>query len=128
MEGAQLRAPTKLTTMDCGKCGGTFALNERFRLEREENGGSWYCPYCRTSWRYTESENDKLRRQLKNAEKRAEWARQDAKHAENRRRAAAGQLTKIKRRVSRGVCPCCNRTFENLAKHMESKHPDYSEG
>lgn len=22
-------------------------------------------------------------------------------------------------------CPCCNRTFQNLQRHMTSKHPDY---
>lgn len=36
-----------------------------------------------------------------------------------------GQVTKVKRRVSKGVCPCCNRTFENLARNMESQHPAY---
>jgi hypothetical protein len=24
------------------------------------------------------------------------------------------------------VCPCCNRTFENLARHMNSKHRGYA--
>ena len=23
-----------------------------------------------------------------------------------------------------GTCPCCNRTFTNLARHMASKHKD----
>jgi hypothetical protein len=29
--------------------------------------------------------------------------------------------------VANGVCPCCNRTFQNLARHMAGKHPDYEE-
>ena len=32
-------------------------------------------------------------------------------------------LTRVKNRVSRGVCPNCNRTFKDLARHMASKHP-----
>jgi hypothetical protein len=24
-----------------------------------------------------------------------------------------------------GVCPCCNRTFQQLARHMKAKHPGY---
>lgn len=31
----------------------------------------------------------------------------------------------IKKRVGNGVCPCCNRTFENLSRHMSCKHPEY---
>ena len=47
---------------------------------------------------------------------------------ETRRRAAAkGQLTKVKKRVGNGVCPCCTRSFTDLARHMESKHPAYVE-
>lgn len=38
---------------------------------------------------------------------------------------ARGQLTKLKRRVSNGVCPCCNRSFADLHRHMTEKHPDY---
>jgi len=39
--------------------------------------------------------------------------------------AARGRVTKIKRRVQHGVCPCCNRTFSNLASHMKTKHPEF---
>lgn len=27
-------------------------------------------------------------------------------------------------RIGAGICPCCNRTFSQLARHMQSKHPD----
>ena len=46
---------------------------------------------------------------------------------ERSRSAIKGQLTRAKRRISKGVCPCCNRTFQNLANHISEKHPDYSE-
>tara|TARA_Y100000310_G_scaffold338946_1_gene430083 strand:- start:1163 stop:1354 length:192 start_codon:yes stop_codon:yes gene_type:complete len=38
-----------------------------------------------------------------------------------------GQVTKLKNRAKAGVCPCCNRTFQNLSRHMETKHPDFGE-
>jgi len=34
---------------------------------------------------------------------------------------AAKAQRKLKR-VHRGVCPDCNRSFENLARHMHTKH------
>ena len=39
--------------------------------------------------------------------------------------ATRGHLTRAKKQVHRtenGVCPHCNRTFQNLARHMKSKH------
>ncbi|HEX9950777.1 MAG TPA: hypothetical protein VGB53_03340 [Rubricoccaceae bacterium] len=37
-----------------------------------------------------------------------------------KRRAAAqkGAHTRTKKRIAAGVCPCCNRTFQDLARHM----------
>jgi hypothetical protein len=34
-------------------------------------------------------------------------------------------MTRIKKRVAAGVCPCCNRSFKDLARHMAGQHPDY---
>jgi hypothetical protein len=28
-------------------------------------------------------------------------------------------------RIGNGVCPCCNRSFTNLRRHMTTKHPEY---
>lgn len=35
---------------------------------------------------------------------------------------------KTSRRLSRGVCPCCNRTFNQMARHMRTKHPEFIAG
>ncbi|HYC31767.1 MAG TPA: hypothetical protein VEB59_05720, partial [Gemmatimonadales bacterium] len=43
-------------------------------------------------------------------------------------RSTKGVVTKIKRRVAGGVCPCCNRTFSDLARHMSGKHPGWGNG
>ena len=29
--------------------------------------------------------------------------------------------------MANGVCPCCNRSFENLRNHMHTQHPDYGQ-
>lgn len=130
----ELNFSVTLTRMSCGECAGTFAINEQYRLQRKEKGGSWNCPYCKTSWSYSESTVNELKRELaveKNrtelAIKRKEWAEQEAKVERNRAGAYKGIITKIKSRVSKGVCPCCNRTFANLARHMGTQHPDYVE-
>lgn len=79
-----------------------------------------------------ESEADKLRRERDRlaqriAQKDDEITRQREMReaAERRASAARGQVTKIKNRVGHGVCPCCNRTFGNLASHMMNQHPNF---
>lgn len=41
-----------------------------------------------------------------------------------RTNAYKGNVTKLKKRASAGLCPCCNRHFTNLQRHIASKHPD----
>ncbi len=94
---------------------------------------TFYCPYGHAQVYVTgESEAAKLRRERDNAVQRiAEW--QDQARLEEERRKEAekalavtrGQLTKTKKRVSGGVCPCCSRHFTALERHMHTKHPDY---
>lgn len=124
----------KLTEINCGLCGGTYAINERYRLQAERDGSSWYCPYCKCSWGYSEGENARLKRQIKEKEAqikreqvRTETAKTEARHQRNIARAERGAKTKLKKRVAHGVCPCCNRTFKQLKAHMLRKHPEYVE-
>ena len=86
------------------------------------------------AWHYTKGESDleKMRRERDRAVQRvAEWSdayeeqRKRADLADRRASAAKGQITKIKKRAAVGVCPCCNRTFSDLARHMAGKHPGY---
>ncbi len=118
-------AQVTLTEIVCGKCGGVYALSNLYVRSKEESGGFWRCPYCKCSWGYGESENDKLLKKIERLKKQKEWAEQETKNAERRRSAAIGQVTKMKNRAKAGLCPCCYRTIKQLAAHMKRKHPDY---
>lgn len=94
---------------------------------------SFYCAYGHEQhFPAGETEAEKLRRERDRlaqriAEKDDEIRRQrELKEAAERRAAAArGQVTKIRNRVGAGVCPCCSRTFSQLARHMAAKHPEF---
>ena len=58
------------------------------------------------------------------AEASRDFWRREADAEKLRTAAARGQVTKMRNRVGNGVCPCCNRTFVNLQRHMASKHPE----
>jgi hypothetical protein len=53
--------------------------------------------------------------------------RADRNQAKRSLAAQKGVTTRIKRRVANGVCPCCKRTFQDLARHMAGQHPRYAE-
>lgn len=44
----------------------------------------------------------------------------EKKRADN----AEKKIIQTKRRALAGVCPCCTRTFQNVQRHMKSKHPN----
>lgn len=131
---AEIIVGVTLTKTDCGLCGGVYAITESYRLQCYEQGTGWTCPYCKASWGYFgDTAVKRLERELAKSraahdQTRAECDRQrELKlRTERRLKAQKGVTTRIKNRVRRGVCPCCNRYFENLQRHMESKHADYA--
>lgn len=125
---------TELTTVHCGKCGGTYAIDARYHQHKQENGGCWTCPYCECSWGFSKdgSEMARLKRKLEYQEAQAERGKERLKRkqaeldlSERRRRATKAAHTRTKNRVAKGICPCCNRHFANLQQHMENQHPDF---
>jgi len=132
-------ANTQLTTINCS-CGGVYAIQEKFRLDKKEEGSSWTCPYCRTWWGYAnngtnaqlkreiEEKDKEIARQKANAEywhDRKQEAQAEAAHFRKSRDGVRGALARTRNRIGNGVCPCCNRSFSELLRHMETKHPDY---
>jgi hypothetical protein len=96
--------------------------------ELRRSGRTFYCLNGHEQ-HYSESTKQKLREAkdaLARERARADQLRADRDAADRRVSAAKGQVTKIKNRVGRGVCPCCNRTFADLGAHMATKHPDYA--
>ena len=115
-----------LTSIHCGGCAGTYAINERFRQECHTQGKFWHCPYCDTLWGYGEGELARVKRQLEEQRKLKDQERLWREKAEHQTRAVRGVVTKLKKRAANGICPCCKRTFAQLARHMATKHPEYA--
>ena len=121
----------------CPTCGIEYAAPAEFFRSKNENNdpdnNSWHCPNGHIVV-FTESLADKLRRENQRLAQRIAMkddqvaaARDDADAADRRAAAFKGQVTKIKKRAAAGVCPCCNRQFQNLHRHMETKHPSFIE-
>lgn len=130
---AQVSIAVEFTAIHCGECGGSYAINERYREQQYKKGGTWTCPYCKTGWGYAgNSENAVLKKQLDEERERKLRALEEANQLRASMAAAgkvhaqtAGKLKALKKRAKHGVCPCCTRTFTNVARHMQTKHPEF---
>lgn len=116
----------------CGGCGVVFGMTPEFQKLRRKDHKTFWCPSGCGRVYNGPSEEEKLRKQLETQRQQnamfaddARAARERADAAERRAAAARGQVTKLKRRAAAGLCPCCNRTFENLARHMAGQHPTF---
>ena len=121
-----------LKVVECPNCHCAFGMTKEHEQRRRDDGGNFYCPNGHVM-AYTKREIDKQRERAEKAESRvAFWQARADEHQRDARRerrfaiAQKAAKTRIKNRVGNGVCPCCNRTFTNLQRHMHNQHPDYA--
>lgn len=111
----------------CCACGTAFAMPDTLqRAARADPNVYFHCPLGH-SQHYHEGEAGRLRKQLDAQLREATAQAARAAQAMRERDAEADLRKKAERklkRVQRGVCPSCNRTFDNLARHMACKHAE----
>lgn len=117
----------QLVVEHCCSCGMAFAMPADYESRRRDDHRNFYCPAGHSQYYTGKSEAEKQR-------DRADWLeRQLANRDEDLRATRAsliatkGVLTKTRKRIAHGVCPCCKRTFANLERHMSNQHPDYTD-
>ncbi len=119
------------TTVGCVRCGVRFAIPQGFYKDLLRSRNIFWCPNGHEQHFSGKSEADKVREKLKRTEEAHERTKCSLRAAHGREEsekrshaATKGQLTKTRNRIKKGVCPFCNRSFENLRRHMETKHGD----
>lgn len=121
-----IQVDVTLVATTCGECGVAFGMPQDFVAARKNDHRCFYCPngHCR-AWK-GETEEERLKRSLEWKSNELERERSNRQRTERQLSAARGRVTRIKNRVANGVCPCCGRTFVALARHMATKHPDFT--
>lgn len=125
-------------TATCPTCKVNHTLPSSLHEAAQARAGelSVYCPNGH-SWVYKSQaiinreeelrlERDRLKQQLAWKDDEIKRQRDGKEHERRQKIALKGILTKTKKRISVGVCPCCNRTFQNLASHMATQHKDFA--
>lgn len=127
------------TTITCchAGCGLSFAVPAWWETERRRLHDGWYCPNGHQQYfggetdaerriRELEEERKQLRREAEEIAADYRLERNAREQVQRSLAATKGVLTKTRKRIAAGVCPCCHRTVQQLARHMETKHPDYA--
>lgn len=120
-------------TVSCYKCHVAFALDRGHYHDLKQTRNDFWCPNGHPLHFIGETEAERLQRELEAEKARTEYAqrlandrRDERIRVEHQLRAVKGHQTRLKKRIGAGVCPCCSRSFENLARHMAGQHPDFS--
>jgi len=114
----------RLEEITCGDCGITFAMPAHKLEEMRKNAGTFWCPNGHTrGWQVTEAQ--RLKKELDATRARLEEEKATTLRMQKSAIAMRAQTTRLRNRIANGVCPCCNRSFVNLGRHMGTKHPDY---
>lgn len=124
----------QLEIIACANCGVSFALTSDFIQRRRNDNKDFYCPsghvnaYREDMLDRLKEENDRLRSQVESERHRREAAAKlhdtAIKGERIKRGKAEAKVARIETRVNAGVCPHCQRTFQQLARHMQTKHAD----
>lgn len=126
MRLARLTFDLEFITETCYSCGIHFALPLDLQRSLVQSRRQFFCPnghiqnyIGKTDAEIAREERDKVQARL-NEEQHARLV------AEKKQREAEEKVSSLIARASRGICPCCNRTFSHsrLATHMKAKHPN----
>jgi hypothetical protein len=117
-------AATTITSIACCECGLVFGMDVRFYRHRQKDHRLFYCPNGHPQ-HFTADLLDAAERRAERLTALVTHERDQRQAAERSAAAYKGVATRVKRRIAHGVCPACNRTFADVARHMEGKHPDF---
>jgi len=123
-----LNLEVQFKLVECPSCGITYAIPEILKREHQRDHRTLYCPRGHRWYYPRESDLESLERQLKDARSSKKFYEHRTMELSYSNRSIRGHLTRKKKelhRISNGICPCCNRHFVNLERHMATKHPNY---
>lgn len=123
-------APTRVQIgLNANGCGHLILMTQAHYEACRENGRSWFCTVCGCQRAFIgKTAIDELRGQLAAAKQREETEKSMRRNLETALFKEQQSKARLKKRIKHGVCPCCRRTFKQLAAHMKTKHPTFKTG
>jgi hypothetical protein len=117
-----------LIFVTCGTCGVHHAIPAAIYDNAVEEGGYWHCPNGHSrGFREGRKEREAVRRERDRLLQQRAQLQDEVTAANKRADKFQRQMKGLQHRVSKGVCPCCQRSFVKLQMHMKTKHPEYGQ-
>jgi len=114
------------TVISCAKCGIATGYPDDWLQQRRDEHAQLWCPNGHTLSFNGKSQTDRERERGDRLARALESAQAEADRERRSRIAIRGHLTRQRKRAAAGLCPCCQRTFQQLARHMQHKHPEFA--
>lgn len=122
---------TEFLLVYCWDCSIPYYLTKEKYDRCKSHKENFFCPNGHGAV-FTSGPVEELKKQLEDEKQKLKWAQDSrdyyqrkTKTLEKSRAAIKGQLTRVRNRIKHGVCPCCTRTFQDLSRHMKTKHPEF---
>lgn len=120
---------TVLVLHRCWKCKTQYAMEQSLDIAARARAGvlEFYCPNGHAGVFKSDNQiadEEKTRLERDRLKQKVAELEDEKRLLGNRATRAKKEVARIKKRALAGVCPCCNRTFANVARHMASKHKD----
>jgi hypothetical protein len=97
------------------------------REHRDGKSHTVYCPLGHTYSIAGEGESKRLARELAQERAKHDQTKAALRSADTALVSERKKSASVAKRVGNGVCPCCNRSFVNLQRHMKTKHPKFKD-
>lgn len=105
-------------------CGVALAIPSNLHRAMHDEGRTCYCPLGH-KFVFGDSNKELLARERERSARLA--AQRDQLDASlSAQKAATTRVRNKLKRVEAGVCPHCQRSFVNLARHVASRHPEHA--
>ncbi len=112
-------------TLYCAKCSIWFGIPKDFEERRRNDHASFYCPAGHVNVYDKESDEEKFRRERDIARQQLARVEDEKREALKVAEKAKKETKQLKKRAASGTCPCCQRSFANMAEHMKQQHPQF---
>ncbi len=112
----------EMRDMQCATCSIQFSMPQQLWQSCYDDGGFFSCPLGHSRG-WNKGNKAKQEERAKHEEKLAAQMRVATEQTARAMRAEK-ELKRLKNRTHAGVCPCCERTFQQLARHIKTKHPE----
>jgi hypothetical protein len=123
---ARVQVTVDIEPVNCGECGVWWGLTTEFIEARQRSGTNFYCPNGHSRV-YRETVADRLRKQLVETQERLTGVEFQLRRKTEALTEEKRTHARLRKRVGNGVCPCCNRSFVNLQRHMSNQHPGFEQ-